>query len=275
MAFVIPFLGYFIYRLVSDRAKSDAGKSVGLVTTHAVTDATPAAFVAHVADRDQQDDIAEQIAARDLDVLFGGGWGYFVPRSQAGSLRADDKHPMRDMAQRVTVAYTAEEFDRLPATHTIAALLAPKHLPPAAGRSVSLPRMTRKAIQHLSRNPRGFFLMVEGAQIDGGGHIQSADFIVAETMDFDDAVGEALDFARADGRTLVLVTADHETGGFAIHGGSTERRRIDDARFTSGGHTAAMVPLFAFGPGRHAFGGIHDNTPVGSTLIDFLRGDLD
>jgi alkaline phosphatase len=80
-------------------------------------------------------------------------------------------------------------------------------------------------------------------------------------IDFDRAIGVALDFAAKDGQTLVVVTADHETGGFAINGGDWSTGRIE-AAFTTKKHTGVMVPVFAYGPGAHAFTGIQDNTSI-------------
>jgi alkaline phosphatase len=78
--------------------------------------------------------------------------------------------------------------------------------------------------------------------------------------DFENAVSHALDFAKKDGETLVVVTADHETGGMAILQGSN----LDslDLKFTSKGHTASMIPVFAYGPGADFFNGIYDNTDI-------------
>jgi len=90
-------------------------------------------------------------------------------------------------------------------------------------------------------------------------------------IDFDNAVGVGLEFAKSNSQTLVLVTADHETGGFAIHHGSVEERSISDSGFTTSEHTAAMVPIFAYGPGSSVFSGIKDNTFVGKTLIQYLQ----
>jgi alkaline phosphatase len=89
-------------------------------------------------------------------------------------------------------------------------------------------------------------------------------------IDFDDAVGAALDFAQKNRRTLIVVTADHETGGFAIHDGSIESGQISSSAFTTVGHTASMVPVFAYGPGSRQFSGIQDNARIGQTLIELL-----
>jgi len=92
----------------------------------------------------------------------------------------------------------------------------------------------------------------------------------AAMIDFDDAVGAGLDFAQKNRRTLIVVTADHETGGMAVHGGSVQNMQLDSTAFTTTGHTAAMVPLFAYGPGSTRFSGIQDNARVGQALIGLL-----
>ena len=107
---------------------------------------------------------------------------------------------------------------------------------------------------------RGFFLMVEGSQIDWGGHANNGDYIVTEVQDFSRTVNAVLDWAAADGNTLVVVTADHETGGFAVNNGSTADSMT--FAFTSDYHTATMVPVFAAGPGAEAFAGIYENTAI-------------
>jgi alkaline phosphatase len=251
---------------------AERGKSIGIVVTSAVTDATPAAFVAHVEDRDYQEAIAEQIVQSRLSVIFGGGWAYFLPRTMPGGDRHDNRNLLAELASRMTVVTTAQGFQALGAAQPAAALFAPKALPPAKERTVSLAEMTRKALAILSHNEQGFFLMVEGSQIDGGGHINEFPFLVEETVDFDEAVGIGLDFTRTNLDTLIIVTADHETGGFALHDGSVANRIVTGGGFTTTGHTGTMVPLFAHGPGSGLLGGMHENTFVGQQLVEFARG---
>ncbi|MEL7162124.1 MAG: alkaline phosphatase, partial [Bacteroidota bacterium] len=105
-----------------------------------------------------------------------------------------------------------------------------------------------------------FFLMIEGSQIDWGGHANDSEYIISEMLEFDKALGEVLDFAARDGQTLVIVTADHETGGYAIQYGS-KMGEIDGA-FTSDYHTADLIPVFAYGPGAEQFSGIYENTAI-------------
>jgi alkaline phosphatase len=124
-----------------------------------------------------------------------------------------------------------------------------------------LPDATQIALSMLDKNDKGFFIMIEGSQIDWGGHANDAAYIVDEMVDFDNAVGKALEFAKKDGETLVIVTADHETGGFGIIGGSITGGTVQGA-FLTKDHTATMVPVFAFGPGSQVFTGVQDNTDI-------------
>ncbi|MEL7339257.1 MAG: alkaline phosphatase, partial [Bacteroidota bacterium] len=120
------------------------------------------------------------------------------------------------------------------------------------------------------RSEEGFFLMIEGSQIDWGGHANNIDYIVSETLDFDETVGRILDFAEQDGQTLVIITADHETGGLGINKGSKMEAGELQVAYTTGGHTADMVPVFAFGPGAEAFGGIYENTAIFDKIKEAL-----
>jgi alkaline phosphatase len=250
----------------------ERGKSIGVVVTSSVSNATPAAFMAHAEDRRQQADIAEQIAYGDIDVLIGGGWAYFVPATNLGSKRKDQKNLLPALETRMPVILTE---DKLSASvqadnHKLAALLSPDGLPKAADRDYSLTQLTRSAIQLVSKNRNGFVLMVEGSQIDWAAHDHAQQDLIAELIDFDDAVGAGIDFAEENRTTLIVVTADHETGGFAVHDGSVPNRQVAATAFTTTGHTAAMVPLFAYGPGSNSLSGIQDNARVGQTLIELL-----
>jgi alkaline phosphatase len=249
----------------------ERGMATGLVVTCSITHATPAVFAAHVENRNEEMEIAQQIAASGVDVLFGGGSSFFLPSDVPGGARKDGLNLIDRLRERMPVALSASEFRRLPKGRAAAALVTPGHPPRADMREPSLPEMTRKAISILSRDEDGFFLMVEGSQIDWAGHENEHDWLMQEVADFDDAVGLALDFAELDGRTLVVVTADHETGGYSVLDGSLEWHEVTRPSFCTGDHSANMVPILAYGPGSEAFGGINDNTDVGMTLIDYVR----
>jgi alkaline phosphatase len=112
--------------------------------------------------------------------------------------------------------------------------------------------------------------MVEGSQIDWGGHDNDAKRIMAEMIDFDKAIGIALEFAKRDGNTLVIVTADHETGGMALDKNKNDHWDFD-IKFSYKDHTGVMVPVFAFGPGSENFMGIYENTAIFYKMLDSLK----
>lgn len=115
--------------------------------------------------------------------------------------------------------------------------------------------------------------MIEGSQIDKGGHAKSQEKVLSELKDFDKAVNYALDFAAKDGNTLVITTADHETGGVSLTGGEKDASNLKFT-FTSGDHTANGVGIFSYGPGEENFRGIMENYKVGRKLIGFVRPGL-
>ena len=130
-----------------------------------------------------------------------------------------------------------------------------------------LPLAAGKALEILAKNPKGFFLMIEGSEIDGAGHENAQDTLVDEVLDFDKAAGVVLDFAQKNGQTLVIITADHETGGVTITGGDLANHKVE-LKFSSKGHTAVMVPVYAFGPGSEKFTGIYDNTDIFHKMME-------
>jgi alkaline phosphatase len=175
------------------------------------------------------------------------------------------------MAKDRTAIRTIAEFQKLAKPKRLVGLFDPGHLPRADKREITLPAMTAKAIEILAQNKKGFFLMVEGSQIDWGGHDNNSEYIIMEMVDFDNAIGVGLDFAKGNQETLVIVTADHETGGYSLLEGSVAEKKITKTGFTTGSHTGVMVPIFAYGPGSEVFGGINDNTLVGKKLIEYVK----
>ncbi|RPH34684.1 alkaline phosphatase, partial [bacterium] len=129
---------------------------------------------------------------------------------------------------------------------------------------------TRKALQVLSKNKKGFFLMVECPLPDHGGHSHDSSAIVDGIQQLDHAVKAALEFAQKEKHTLVLVTADHETGGLSLTGKGKKVASVNTV-FSTGSHTAVPVPLFAFGPHAIRFTGMKDNTEVASICGELLH----
>ena len=231
------------------------GLATGMVVTCNLAHATPASFIAHQPMRYMYPQIAADYLKTDIDVMIGGGKGYFDKRTDGRNLVTELQqkgYAVLDSSQNLEgfqgnkLAYFYADYE-------------PKKM--SEGRGDILKRGTQKAMQILSKNRNGFFMMVEGSQIDWGGHSNETDYITNEMMDFDDAIGAALDFAKKDGNTLVIVTADHETGGFALVNGSIQEKKVY-GQFVTKRHTGVMVPVFAYGVGAEAFMGIYENTEI-------------
>ena len=311
------------------------GMGTGLVATSRITHATPASFASHVPSRAEEAEIARQLAASGVEVLFGGGRTYFAGLTDAMA------------ADGWAVATDRAGYDALDATPA-AALLADDHLAYEVDRDdtdqPSLAELTTTALDLLAASEdgrqRGFFLLVEGSRIDHAGHANDPAAHVGDILAYDAAVAAALAWAAADGQTLVVSTADHETGGMTLGrdglyawdpapllavGASFEaltaavealgpdddpaevvrralgRDALDDATadalrgavasgdpaaltalvrdlesvpagigWTTGGHTAVDVGLYAFGPGAGRFAARMANDAVGRALFDAL-----
>lgn len=250
---------------------AEKGMRRGVAVTCSVTHATPAAFSAHVKSRNMNDPIAEQTAAAKLEVLFGGGLAYFMPKSMEGSKRTDEKNLIDVLAGLGELVIKEQHFPGLADDKPASALIALQHPAPSGERSLSLGAMAAKALSVLSSGKNGFVLVVEGSQIDWAAHKNDEAGVIRETIEFDDAVGAVMDFAEKDKQTLVIVTADHETGGMALLDGSVVEKEVKTVKFASRDHSAAMVPLFAYGPGSAVFGGLKDNTFIGKQLIEYVK----
>lgn len=244
------------------------GKSTGLVATSTITHATPASYAAHIDARSKQPEIAEQYLNSGVEVFLGGGREFFIPQSEENSSRKDDRNLIDEFTSNgyefVENVTTMKASD----SGKILGLFSPAGMP-SENRTPTLAEMSQKAIDVLSTNENGFFLMIEGSQIDWAGHDNNATYAMREVKDFDAAVKTALDFAVEDGETLVVVTADHETGGMTLqYGNSSEEMEI---AWSTGYHTGVPVPVMAYGPHAVEFTGWHDNTEIG-ILVAQLAG---
>ena len=216
------------------------------------------------------DQIDKNVQA-DIDFFAGGGSTHFKRRADGTDLfkTAAENGFVMDSSSLIEPA-------SLSADQKYGFLLAPGGMTPIMqGRDDFLPKATSLAMQHLSMGEHGFFLMVEGSQIDWGGHANNVDYIVSETLDFEEAIAAALDFAEADGHTLVVVTADHETGGFALGASKNEVTGSNDyvhigPTFATGTHSATLIPVFAFGPGAELFKGMYENTEIFTKMKELI-----
>lgn len=228
--------------------------ATGVVVTSSVTDATPASFVAHVINRGYYEDIARAYLNGTVDVFFGGGEGNFNDRLDGADLTLMLKK------QGYDVVHSIDSLKKS-SSRKIAGLLAKGDMPGVRKARVGvLSEMTRKAIQTLSRNPDGFFLIVEGSLIDKNAHGKNLSDVLIETIDLDEAIGVAKEFADKNKQTLIVVTGDHETGGLSLINGDIKNHLVTGSFIETGYHTGIMVPIFSYGAGARYFSGIHENT---------------
>jgi alkaline phosphatase len=241
---------------------ADKGLATGLVATAAITHATPASFIAHQPSRNMYENIATDFLNTDIDVFIGGGNDHFTKRK-------DGRNLAKELEEKgYTVETDIEKIANI-ICGKVAGLTAEVHNGRMNERGDMLPVATSTALNILDNNDKGFFLMVEGSQIDWGGHASSTVYIVEDMLDFDRTIGKALEFASKDGETLVVVTADHETGGMALTGGDMSTGMVK-ADYPTTSHSAVMVPVFAYGPGAEEFMGIMENTDVHDKMKKLL-----
>ncbi|HET9234059.1 MAG TPA: alkaline phosphatase [Candidatus Eisenbacteria bacterium] len=201
------------------------GLATGLVTTTTITHATPASFYAHTLDRGREVDIALEAIpgprnpriGDGVEVLLGGGRDFWIPKGMGTGKREDGRNLIDEMlrAGYAAVDSAAQLEEAVAAGRTkIIGLFSSSHLEYEADRPFrgrhqpTLSQMTRAAIQVLSRNKDGYFLMVEGGRIDHALHFNNAYRAVTDMLEFDRAIGEALKLVGPE--TLILITADHD-----------------------------------------------------------------
>ncbi|RHW39132.1 alkaline phosphatase [Neobacillus notoginsengisoli] len=189
----------------------EKGKSTGLVATSTITHATPAVFASHVASRADEASIAPQLLENGVDVILGGGKKYF-PDSLIANAKKDG---YRYISSR-------DELKGAAKSNKLIGLFADDALAPSLDRDETkeptLAEMTDTAINVLKKDKDGFFLMVEGSQIDWAGHDHDAAWAMNDIAAFEEALAKALAFAKKDGHTLVVVAGDHDTGGMSVGG---------------------------------------------------------
>jgi alkaline phosphatase len=288
-----------------------AGKSTGLVTTSQVTDATPAAYAAHVSDRAQQSEIAKQyLESSKPDVILGGGEDYWYPKGNAGALpdhpptdpteeSKGDRGNLVDRAKALGYRYVSDRDGlRKASGPKLLGLFANEemfeHREEGHGDlyepAVPLPELAAKALDVLSKDRDGFFVLIEEEGIDEMAHENNAGLMVKAGAALDQTVKVAVDFARKHPGTLIVVQGDHETGGLTIEnpddGDETgDALSREDGPFavkgtqlnvfadwTTGQHTGADTPITASGPGSEAFDGVIDNTDVHDAVAKAMRG---
>jgi len=248
------------FETILEKAKR-AGMLTGLVTTTYLTHATPAAFAAHQPSRTLYDAIADDYLLRSRpNIMLGGG---------ANGL---------DDAEALAAGYTVVKNKiELMAVSTsaapmIAGLFGTGFLPYEIERDPASPypdlaEMTTQALRMLEDSSTGFFLMVESGLIDQAAHVNNATRMVGEVAALDRAVSVALDWAEGKDDVLIIVTADHETGGITSVTSSVAGS-VPAITWSTTGHTARAVDLYAWGTGSTRFSTATDNTHLFASFLE-------
>lgn len=232
----------------------EKGYATGMVVACTATHATPASFIAHRELRAFTEEIALDYLKTDIDCFIGGGEALFNERPDRINLEDS-------LRQRGYVLRRGTVFRKLPldGSAPFMQFTHDREPPTASGGRDYMPEATQIACNYLQkRSAKGFFLMVEGSQIDWAGHANDRNWLRAEMSDFDKTVTRALEFAASNGETLVIVTGDHECGGLALN--KSPNRKQFEPSFSTRLHTGAMVPVYAYGPQQQLFSGIYENT---------------
>ncbi|WBL21081.1 alkaline phosphatase [Zunongwangia sp. HRR-M8] len=246
----------------------DRGYQTGLVSLTSITHATPAAFYAHVEDRDMHEEIARQLIDAEVDFFAGGGKKYFRSREDGvnlfDSLKAKEYNldtlelskPNNDM--RNAYVLTEEGLPSKP-----------------EGRTDFLQQASKLGLEYFAANNKPFFMMIEGSYIDWGGHAKDDNMMIQEVLDFDKTIGVVLDFVKAHPNTLVVVTADHETGGVSIgkaydKAGEEIPQQVQ-VYFNTDQHSTELIPVFAKGKGEKLFRGIYENNEIYHKLMQAIE----
>ncbi|MFX1357343.1 MAG: alkaline phosphatase [Promethearchaeota archaeon] len=263
----------------------EKGKSSGIVSTTEVTHATPAAFMTHVTSRSQTSEIARQIVEESgVDIIMGGGKVYFNSQ-QINQMQMNGYQIVENKTGLQSIS-----------SGKLFGLFADSHLPYEIDRDYSLTPsladMTDKAIELLSQDPDGFFLMVEGGKIDHAGHANNKVNVALETIEFYYAIERAITFVKNTKNCLLIITADHETGGLLILGDNLnstlpsqsntpeeneflriKRSENISVSWSTTSHTNADVPFYAYGLDDESIKNftVIDNTDIIKIMKSFLQ----
>lgn len=284
------------------RKAQTMGKRSGIVVNTVLTEATPAAFYAGVTSRSMSFEIAKQFTESGVDVAIGSGLQAFINRPDSVDLTAtliekgydvyldwktvlntsSDKFvgilPMSDVHRRNksgnTTAGAADGAEVCLAAKLAAESEESGDTTRLSEPTLYLEKATAKALEVLSRdNQQGFFLMIESAIIDGYGHNNDSEGMIEEMKEFDATLRQLVAYVDQHPETLLVVTADHETGGTGVSykGFEVGEKAPVQLSFSTKGHTGTVVPVFAYGAGAEAFGGVMKNTDLPKKIEDLIR----
>ena len=257
-----------------------------LISTSEITHATPAAYASHVDLRWKTDEISLQMMDSDVMTILGGGRHFFIPEEMGGK-RSDEVNLLEEIESSHTILTNKSDMDSFDHSNKgkVVGLFADEALRDAETpdnhsleptSSEMLEFALKRSEQFTSNGCKGFFVMVEGSQVDWAGHANNLDYLKREMQDFDEAVKTALDFAKSNQETLVIATADHETGGLLIEPATPTNYTSPEVKFSFntgigyGSHTGVPVPVYAYGPGSENFTGTLDNTDIYYAMVEAL-----
>ncbi|MDA8703761.1 alkaline phosphatase [Flavobacteriaceae bacterium] len=231
----------------------DKGYMTAIIATSTIVHATPASYYSKVKSRYDYEEIASQLSKSNINFFVGGGEKYFNDR-------LDKRNLMNEMDDYL-FANSLENFIKINSNKIGFLTDYDEPIGKHEGRKPSLEDIVQATVQKLSSFNKPFFLLVEGSQIDWGGHDNDSEHMISEMLEFDRTVEKVFNFADKDKNTIVVITADHETGGLSIIDGNLEDSKVVN-KYVSDSHTATMVPIFSFGPYSSLFKGIYDNTEI-------------
>ena len=257
-----------------------------LISTSEITHATPAAYASHVDLRWKTDEISLQMMDSDVMTILGGGRHFFIPEEMGGK-RSDEVNLLEEIESSHTILTKKSDMDSFDHSNKgkVVGLFADEALRDAETpdnhsleptSSEMLEFALKRSEQFTSNGCKGFFVMVEGSQVDWAGHANNLDYLKREMQDFDEAVKTALDYAKNNQETLVIATADHETGGLLIEPATPTNYTSPEVKFSFntgigyGSHTGVPVPVYAYGPGSENFTGTLDNTDIYYAMVEAL-----
>ena len=260
-----------------------------LISTSEITHATPAAYASHVDLRWKTDEISLQMMESNVMTILGGGRHFFLPEDLGGK-RSDGLNLLEQMESSRMVMTEKKELDSFDHSDLgkVVGLFADEALrdkekPENHVFEPSSSEMLNFAINRSEKfnenGCKGFFIMLEGSQVDWAGHANDLDYLKREMQDFDEAVELALDYATQNPDTLVIATADHETGGLLIESSSPTDYTAPEVKFSFntgigyGSHTGVPVPVYAYGPGSENFTGTLDNTDIFYAMLEAVKMD--
>ncbi|MEH6304373.1 alkaline phosphatase [Olivibacter sp. CPCC 100613] len=228
-----------------------------ILTNDKLTGATPASFFAHQSERDHSTAIAYDILKSPVKLFIGGSHP---------SLVADSADLKRQLITKGTIIQNGlQGIESVPSNQQLICLAQDD---PASNYHM-LEEAFDQALGRMEKQSDQFFMMVEGAKIDGGGHNNKIAQCIDEYLSFDRILGKALQYADKYEGTLVVVTSDHETGGLVLVDGDYEQGFVL-GEFITNDHTGAPIPVYSYGPGASNFTGFMQNSDIGKRIFDLL-----